>query len=103
LKFDPIDFRPTSSVFKDQDCHGVKITIIDRDSVDPVPAGATIVWTLHKLFGEQLQVQKVVRLLQNRATLEAILNADDPWKIPASWEKPLEKFERVRQKYLIYQ
>ena len=81
----------------------MKITIVDRDAVDPVPAGTTIVWTLRKIFGEKFDVQKVVRLLQNRATLEAILDADDPWKIPASWEKPLEKFERLRQKYLMYQ
>jgi len=102
LKFDAIDFRPTSSVHKDKDCHGVKITIIDRDAVDPVQAGTTIMWTLHELFGEKFESQKVVRLLQNRATMDAILNADDPWTIPASWDKALEKFDRVRTKYLLY-
>jgi uncharacterized protein YbbC (DUF1343 family) len=89
-------------VFKGKECHGVRIAITDRDYLEPVRAGITIVWTLHKLFGDKFEVQKVVRLLQNRATMEAILSADDPEKIAKSWEKPLEKFSRVREKYLIY-
>jgi uncharacterized protein YbbC (DUF1343 family) len=103
LKFTPITFTPTSSVHKGKECQGVKITITDRDYVEPVRAGVTIVWTLNKLFGEKFEVQKVVRLLQNRAAMEAILKAADPDQIPKSWEKPLEAFQKLREKYLLYQ
>ena len=62
----------------------------------------TIVWTLHKLFGDKFEVAKVENLLQSKSAMNAILNVDDPSKIPQVWSEPLEQFKQLRQKYLIY-
>jgi uncharacterized protein YbbC (DUF1343 family) len=80
----------------------VYIIVTDRNACRPVEAGVTIAWTLHKLFGEAFEAQKVERLLANKATMEAILTADDPSKIPLVWQEPLQQFKQLREKYLIY-
>jgi hypothetical protein len=42
-------------------------------------------------------------MVRNDATFEALKQADDPAKIPPSWEKPLAEFKKVREKHLMYE
>ena len=100
--FIPIEFTPTSSKHKGQLCKGVYILVTDRNTIEPVTVGTTIAWTLNNLFGDKFEVDKVVRLLQNEATMAAIKSAKDPKEIPAVWQDGLEQFKKVREKYLIY-
>ena len=102
LRFYPIEFTPTSSKFKGEKCQGVFILVTDRNKLAPVAAGTTIAWTLHQLFGDKFEADKVVRLLQNEAAMNAIKTAKDPAEIPAIWKDQLERFKAIRQKYLIY-
>ena len=102
LRFVPIEFTPASSKFKGQKCQGVYMIVTDRNALDPVPAGTTMAWTLKELFGEKFESAKVLRLLQNEAAMKAILEAKSPKEIPAVWEDDLEKFKKVREKYLMY-
>ncbi|MEO6434766.1 MAG: DUF1343 domain-containing protein [Tepidisphaeraceae bacterium] len=102
LRSIPIEFTPTSSRFKGEKCQGVYLIVTDRNAIDPVAAGVTIVWTLHKLFGDKFEVDKVVRLLQDEATMTAIKAVKDPKEIPAVWKDELEQFKKVREQYLIY-
>lgn len=103
VRFVPIEFTPTSSKFKGEKCQGVYIIVTDRNTIMPVEAGATMAWTLNKLFGEKFESAKVVRLLQNEAAAKAILEAKDPGEISKVWQENLAKFKKVREKYLIYQ
>src|SRR5205814_10161983 len=94
LRFVPIEFTPIKGAkLGEQFCRGVYVLVTDRNACRPVEAGVTIVWTLHKLFGDKFEVQKVEKLLHNKATMEAILSADDPSKIPSVWQEPLEQFK----------
>ena len=39
VRFEPVTFTPTSSVFRGQQCGGVKMTITDREAIEPVRDG----------------------------------------------------------------
>jgi uncharacterized protein YbbC (DUF1343 family) len=103
LRFVAIEFTPTSSKFKDQKCQGVYILVTDRTALEPVMSGLTMAWTLKKLFGEQFDINTVVRLLQNEQAQAALKTTDDPKTLPRVWSDDLERFKSVRAKYLIYE
>jgi uncharacterized protein YbbC (DUF1343 family) len=103
LRFVPIEFTPKSNVHKDKRCEGVYIIVTDRDAIEPVRSGLTIAWQLKRLFGEKFEIDKVVRLLQNRKMLEALKTTEDPMALPASWADELRQFTDKRKKYLIYE
>ncbi len=102
VRFLPIEFTPTESRFKGQKCQAVHILLIDRNAADPVLTGLTIVWTIHKLFGDQFEFAKVERILQNRQALEALRTAADPSHIPDLWQNDLNHFISLRRHYLLY-
>ena len=102
LRFVPITFIPTSSKFAGQRCEGCFIEVTDRTAVEPVRAGLTIAWTLRHLFGEKFEIHLVGKLLRNDQVNRFLASTDDPGKVFELWQKPLEQFERVREKYLLY-
>lgn len=102
LRFVPVAFTPASSKFAKQACQGCYVEVLDRTSVQPVRAGLTIAWTLNHLFGKAFEIKSVGNLLRNKDTLTRLMSTDDPHTLPDSWRKPLEAFEQVREKYLIY-
>jgi hypothetical protein len=57
---------------------------------------------VRELFGDAFEIDRVVRLLQNRKSLEALKTAAAPTSLPATWKDELEQFKSKRQKYLIY-
>jgi len=102
LRFVPIEFTPASSKFAGQACQGVYLVVTDRNAVEPVRSGLTISWCLKKLFSDKFDIDGISRLLVSAETIGALKMADKPDALPASWEKALEAFKRVRVKYLIY-
>ena len=59
------DLSRTASVFKDQDCGGVNIEIVNRDRFDSVVNGIEIASALRKLYPNNWEVDKYGRLLVN--------------------------------------
>jgi uncharacterized protein YbbC (DUF1343 family) len=102
VRFMPISFTPRESKFKGELCHGVQVMLVDRNKVEPVRVGVTVVWTIRKLFGDQFQIDKVDQLLVSKRTLRAIKDAKDPRSIEASWRDDLRAFKAVRARYLLY-
>jgi uncharacterized protein YbbC (DUF1343 family) len=103
VRFVPIEFTPTASKFKDQACQGCYVIVTDREKIQPVRMGVTIVWKLNRMYGKQFEIDKVNRLLKNDQAMAAIQTALDPNAIPDVWQKDLSAFKKRRQKYLIYQ
>jgi uncharacterized protein YbbC (DUF1343 family) len=102
VRFVPVEFTPTASRFKDEKCQGCYVIVTDRQAIQPVRMGTTIVWQLKKMYGDQFQFEKVNNLLKNDAAMKAIAGAKDPKEIPAVWEKDLAAFIAARKKYLLY-
>jgi len=72
VSMEPIRFTPNASIFKDQPCGGVRITITDRRALRSVHLGLSIAAALRRLYGDQFDVDKMWRLLRNKEALEAV-------------------------------
>jgi uncharacterized protein YbbC (DUF1343 family) len=57
---------------------------------------------LHKLFPNDFKIERMNELLVNQAAYDALAAGQDPRAIAHRWQEGLEKFEEMREKYLIY-
>jgi uncharacterized protein YbbC (DUF1343 family)/CubicO group peptidase (beta-lactamase class C family) len=102
VRFVPVRFKPTASVFKGEECEGVNIIITDRVAFRPVPTGIEIAVALRKLYPDQWKVDAYGRLLVNAVTLERVKRGDAPEEIVRSWTEQLDQFRSVRARALLY-
>jgi SSS family transporter len=89
--------------FHAQTIEAVRVTLTDRKALDSPAMGIEILSVLHRLYPEQFQVEKAMRLVVNRATMDALERGDDPRTIAASWQPSLHDFMDRRAAYLLYQ
>jgi uncharacterized protein YbbC (DUF1343 family)/CubicO group peptidase (beta-lactamase class C family) len=102
VRFVPLRFTPRSSVYKDEECGGVNIIIIDRARFRPVFNGLEIAAALRKLYPAQWKVDNYLRLLVNADSLERLKRGDSAGDIQRSWAAQLEDFKTRRARVLIY-
>ncbi len=102
VRFVPVNFTPTSSNYAGQQCQGVNIILVERNAFDAPQLGIELASALHKLYPEQFHLDKMIDLLVNQAVFDAIAKGEDPRRIAEDWRETLEKFEQLREKYLIY-
>ena len=70
--------------------------------LDAPALGIELATALHKLYSSDFQMQKMLEILANQATYDALVAAKDPRWINASWRDALDDFQQKRQKYLLY-
>jgi uncharacterized protein YbbC (DUF1343 family)/CubicO group peptidase (beta-lactamase class C family) len=102
VRFVPVKFKPNASVFKDENCKGINIIIVDRARFNSVRAGLEIAVALRKLFPESWQADKYNRLLVNSEIFEMVKRGDDAEAIEKAWQKNLDAFRRRRARFLLY-
>jgi len=103
VRFVPVQFKPTASVFKDQACGGVRITITDRDALRPVEMGLAVAHRLHELHPKEIDMPKLSTLINHPATMEGI-QKDKPWTTTAeAWQASAEAFMARRKPFLLYE
>lgn len=102
VRFVPVRFTPSSSVFKGENCGGINLIVTDRSRFRPVSSGIEIAAALRKLFPAEWKVDSYARLLVNADTLDRVKRGQSPEEIVRSWSAKLEEFRRVRAKVLIY-
>ena len=102
VRFVPIQFMPTYSVHKGKLCKGVFILLTDREQCNVVDVGLQIAETVHRLYPNDFDVNKMSRLLLDAPTLEAVKGNRALKEIRAGWEKGLEEFQKRRAKHLLY-
>ena len=102
VRFVPLRFTPSASVFKDENCSGINIIVTDRAKFRPVRAGIEIAVALRRLYPNDWKVDSYLRLLVNAATLEQVKRGDLPENIERSWAVGLAEFERARATVLLY-
>ena len=64
--------------------------------------GLEIADALHRLYPQQFQFGKMIALLGSQATIERLSRGDDPAQIEAGWSSEIDRFRRMREKYLLY-
>jgi len=102
VRFVPITFTPTSSNYSGQACQGVNFVLTDRNSLDALELGIELAAALHKLYPADFKIDKMQGLLVNQAAFDALMAGQDPRRIAQDWMDELQKFGKMREKYLIY-
>jgi uncharacterized protein YbbC (DUF1343 family) len=102
VRFVPIRFTPTASVFKDKACAGVFILLTNRDDCQVVDIGLAIALTLHRLYPGVFELQKFNRLLGHPETIQAIEDGRSLTEIRSLWAADLDQFAKRREGFLIY-
>jgi len=96
LCFIPVRFKPTTSVFKNEECSGVNIVITDRARFQSVVTGIEIAIALHSLFAADWKVDSYARLLVNSDALERLKRGESAEELTRAWSPGLENFRRQR-------
>jgi uncharacterized protein YbbC (DUF1343 family)/CubicO group peptidase (beta-lactamase class C family) len=102
VRFVPVTFTPTASVHNGQACSGVNIILTDRNGFDAPELGIELAAALHKLYAAEFKIEHMLSLLVNQSAYDALVAGQDPRRIAQEWQEGLEKFQKVREKYLIY-
>jgi uncharacterized protein YbbC (DUF1343 family)/CubicO group peptidase (beta-lactamase class C family) len=102
VRFVPTSFTPTENRYAAKLCSGVNLVLLERNALDGPELGVELAVALRKLYPEQFQTDKLIDLVMNQATIDAILRGEDPRRISQDWRDELEKFQATRQKYLLY-
>jgi uncharacterized protein YbbC (DUF1343 family)/CubicO group peptidase (beta-lactamase class C family) len=102
VRFVPVSFTPTASVYSGQRCDGVNIVLTDRNGFDGPELGVELASALRKLYPADFKVDRMMELLVNQSVYDALVAGEDPRRIAQDWQEGLKTFEQVRQKYLIY-
>ena len=102
VRFIPVDFKPKSSRFKNQLCHGVRVVLLNRQILDSPALGIEIISALYRLYPKNFQLDKTLGLIGSRKVLQAIKAGQDPATIVQDWQGALEQFCMLRSKYLLY-
>ncbi len=102
VRFVPIRYKPKASVFKDENLGGVNFIITNRDRFNSVRTGIEIAAAIRKLYPNEWQVDRYLRLLVNQEILDRLKRGETPEQIESSWATDLAEFERRRTAYLLY-
>jgi uncharacterized protein YbbC (DUF1343 family)/CubicO group peptidase (beta-lactamase class C family) len=99
----PARFTPEASVYKGEDCAGVRFYLSDREVFRPLDLGIELMRALHEMHPGTFSLkEKGNVLLRHQETLDAILAGEDRETIRALWQPGLEEFLKRRQTYLLY-
>ncbi len=102
VHFMPVTFIPRSDIYKNKTCRGVKIVLTDRRTLDPAILGVEIISALHSLYPRDFQLDGTLGLVGARNVVQAVKEGKDPHAAALLWQGPLEKFLKMRAKYLLY-
>jgi uncharacterized protein YbbC (DUF1343 family)/CubicO group peptidase (beta-lactamase class C family) len=102
VRFVPVTFTPTASVYSGTKCEGVNVVLAERSALDAPELGIELASALKKLYAADFKMERMAELLVNQAAYDALAAGQDPRRIAQDWQEELEKFEAVRKKYLIY-
>ncbi len=102
VRFVPITFTPSTSNYSGQKCEGVNVVLTERNALDGPELGIELAAALKKLYPADYKMERMTELLVNQATYDALVAGEDPRRIAQDWQDGLDKFQLVRQKYLIY-
>jgi uncharacterized protein YbbC (DUF1343 family)/CubicO group peptidase (beta-lactamase class C family) len=102
VRFVPVSFTPNASRYAHQQCHGVNLVVVNRDSLDAPELGLELAAALHKLYPNEYKLERMIELIVNQPVFNAIAEGQDPRRIEQDYREAVERFEALRKKYLLY-
>lgn len=110
IYFKPVSYTPvslpgaaTQSKYRDEMVHGLEMVITDREQMRPVRVMVYLLVTLKKLYPEKLELRRnLERLVGIQSFRNSINKMRNPDSILEEWNLEIEKFAKLRKKYLLY-
>jgi len=102
VRFSPASFTPDENRYVGKLCHGVRIALEDRDTLDSPALGIELAAALHRLYPRDFKLAGTLGMIGSRRVLQAIEQDRDPRDIAALWQDALRDFETRRARYLLY-
>jgi len=102
VRFEAVQFTPTSDVFARTPCFGVRFTVTDREAIRPVTVAFALASTLRTLHREQFRAEGIQNLFVNRPTMWTFLRGEPLDRLVAWTEMDRTSFLNRRASYLIY-
>ena len=102
VQFNPTQFTPNASKYKNEICGGVGIAITNRQMIHPVRVGIAIACQLRRMYPTKWKTRSLNRLLSNERAKSAIIEGNNWQAIESGWQVDLLQFKKRRAKYLLY-
>lgn len=104
IRFMPIEFTPTSSKFKGEQCHGVRLDVTLQEAFRPVLTGITIIRVIQRHWPDELRFRSnfLAQLLGIPGLEVQFSNGVLPETIQSTWASALENFHRRSSDYHLY-
>ncbi len=99
-----IEGKSTNPKFENELCYGIKISLTNHKEFNSVYFGIKLIYVLHKLYHHKFKFRedyfdKLAGTDKIRLWIE---EGKDPEFIISSWQDELIKFNKIRNKYLLY-
>lgn len=90
--------------YRGQQCHGVSVTITDRDVFDPILTGLHLAQAMFEVHPRQFSLHEGFVIEVGDRDIRALLSeaGKRPVDVIKRWDGERVKFGEVRQKYLLY-
>ena len=89
--------------YMNEEVKGLNLIITDREQLRPLSIMVYLFSALKQHYPEEIELGKYLeRLIGIESFRVAINDARQPEAILKEWEKDIEKFKNIRQKYLLY-
>ena len=96
-------FRPSDDVYKGQECSGLDVQLIDRNSLDTSRLGLELLAVALKLHpGKFTLDRKIMLLLGSEKAAELLKRGQTGSQVNDSLREDLAEFRRMRAQYLLY-
>lgn len=102
IQFTATEFTPASSKYAGQACRGVRITLVERNTLDAPLLGVELISAFLRLFPADFKLERTSDLVANARVMEGVTAGRDPREIAKEWQADVEKFMKRRQKFLLY-
>lgn len=111
VKFEAVEFTPheipnvaSNPKYKEQLCSGVYVNVVNRNKINSVKIGLTVVSEIHTLYKDSLKFRErgFDRLAGTPVIREMILQEKSINEIEASWKEEVKEFMKQRKRVLLY-
>jgi uncharacterized protein YbbC (DUF1343 family)/CubicO group peptidase (beta-lactamase class C family) len=102
VRFVGVSFTPNANTYAAQECEGVDIILVERNAFDAPELGIELASALLKLYPQQYHIEGMIERLVNQQAYDAIVQGQDPRRVAEDWREPLEKFQQLCKRYLLY-
>jgi uncharacterized protein YbbC (DUF1343 family) len=107
VRFRPVHYTPYFAAFQTKPVHGVQIHVVDPGKFKPTTTEVAILCFLQKHYPQHFKwepgkIATFDKAMGTSSVRQRIQRGEDYQTIERSWRPELERFKRIRQKYLIY-